>query len=76
VGPRANLDGRKISPHRDSIPGPPSPYSVAIPTELPGPHESGLVPIIVQENILLSNPSFLGCRAMLRIQGTCGLFAG
>ena len=22
VGPRAGLDGRKISPHRDSIPGP------------------------------------------------------
>ena len=29
---------RKISPHRDSIPGPPSPYAVAIPTTLPGPH--------------------------------------
>ena len=25
VGPRAGLDGRKISPHRDSIPGPSSP---------------------------------------------------
>ena len=37
VGPRAGLDGWKISPHRDSIPGPSSPYSVAIPTELPGP---------------------------------------
>ena len=33
----AGLDGRKISPHRDSIPGPSSPQSVAIPTELPGP---------------------------------------
>ena len=30
---------RKISPsHRDSIPGLSSPYPVAIPTELPGPH--------------------------------------
>ena len=38
VGPRAGLDGRKISPHRDSIPGPSSPQSVAMPTELPGPH--------------------------------------
>ena len=35
--PSASLDGRKTSPHRDSIPGPSSPYSVAIPTELPGP---------------------------------------
>ena len=35
MGPRAGLDRRKISPHRDSIPGPSSPYSsVAIPTEL------------------------------------------
>jgi hypothetical protein len=34
----AGLDGRKISPHRDSIPGPSSPQSVAIPTDLPGPH--------------------------------------
>ena len=30
---------RKISPHRDSIPGPSSPYPVAIPTELRGPQE-------------------------------------
>ena len=28
---------RKISPHRDSIPGPSSPQAVAIPTELPNP---------------------------------------
>ena len=28
---------RKISPHRDSIPRPSSPQTVAIPTELPGP---------------------------------------
>ena len=37
VVPRAGLDGRKISPHRDSIPGPSSPSSVAIPPELSGP---------------------------------------
>ena len=30
LGPRAGLDGRKISPHRDSIPGPSSPQSIAI----------------------------------------------
>ena len=40
VGPRAGLDGQKISPHRDSIPGRSSPYSVAIPTELSGPRLS------------------------------------
>jgi hypothetical protein len=39
VGPRADLDRcGKSRPHRDSIPGPSSPQSVAIPTELPGPH--------------------------------------
>ena len=37
MGPRAGLDGRKISPHRDSIPDRPARSSVAIPTELPGP---------------------------------------
>jgi len=38
VGPRAGLDGRKMSPAPGFDPGPSSPYSVAIPTELPGPH--------------------------------------
>ena len=37
VGPRAGLDDGKTRPHRDSIPEPSSPQSVAIPTELPGP---------------------------------------
>ena len=36
VGLRAGLDRWKISPHWDSIPGPSSPQSVAIQTELPG----------------------------------------
>jgi len=38
VGPRAGLDwcGRSL-PHRDSIPGPSSPYPVTIPTALPSP---------------------------------------
>ena len=31
---------RKISPHRDSIPGPSSPQAVAIPTTLPGPYQN------------------------------------
>jgi hypothetical protein len=38
MGPRAGLDGcEKSHPHWDSIPGQSSPWSVAIPTELPGP---------------------------------------
>jgi hypothetical protein len=38
VGPRAVLDRcRKSRPNRDSIPGPSSPWPVAIPTELPSP---------------------------------------
>jgi len=38
VGPRAGLDGQKISSPPGFDPGPSSPWSVAIPTELPGPH--------------------------------------
>ena len=38
VGPRVGLDERKLRTHRDSIPDRPTPSSVAIPTELPGPH--------------------------------------
>jgi hypothetical protein len=38
VGPRAGLDVcEKSRPHRDWVPGPSSPWSVAKPTELPGP---------------------------------------
>jgi len=37
VDPRAGLDGRKISSSPGFDPGTSSPYSVAIPTELPGP---------------------------------------
>ena len=37
VGPKAGLDGRKISSHRDSIPDRPARSSVAIQTELLGP---------------------------------------
>ena len=36
--------GGKSRSHRDSIPGRPARSSVAIPTELPDPHLSGLVP--------------------------------
>ena len=38
MGPRAGLDGRKISSLPEFDPGPSSPWSVAIPTELPDPH--------------------------------------
>jgi len=37
VGPRAGVDGRKISSPPGFDPGPSSPWSVTIPTELPGP---------------------------------------
>ena len=36
---------RKISLHRDSIPGPSSPQAVAIPTALPGPRRHFLPPL-------------------------------
>jgi len=38
VGPRAGLDGRKISSPSGFDPGPSSPKSVALLTELPDPH--------------------------------------
>ena len=42
MGPRAGLEGRgKSRPHRDSIPGPSSPYRVAIPTTLSGLPKAG-----------------------------------
>ena len=43
LGPRAGMDrcGKSLS-HRNSIPGPSSPYPVAIPTELPGPQYQGV----------------------------------
>ena len=40
MGHRASLDARKISSPPGFDPGPSSPYSVAIPTELPGPYYS------------------------------------
>ena len=64
VDPRAGLDRfRKSRLHRDSIPGPSSPYRVAIPTELPGPLFSSamreisrfLVPTILSVMSFISN---------------------
>ena len=37
MGPRAGLDGRKMSSPPEFDPGPSSSQSVSIPTELPGP---------------------------------------
>ena len=37
MGPRTGPDGQKISSPPEFDPGPSSPLSVAIPTELPGP---------------------------------------
>ena len=53
VGPRASLDGRKISSPPGFDPGPSSPQSVAIPTELPGPLTSGHTFDIPPTNCLL-----------------------
>jgi len=45
--PRADLDGRKISSSSGFDPGPSSPCSVAIPTELPGPQCALLHTVII-----------------------------
>ena len=51
MGLRAGLDWcGKSRRHRDSIPGPSSPYAVAIPTELPGPQNSNVLEIIYKHN--------------------------
>jgi len=42
VGPRAGLDGRKISSPTVFDPGPSSPLSVATPIELPGPQTTNM----------------------------------
>ena len=44
MSPRASLDGWKISSPPGFDPGPSSPYSVAIPTELPRP--TGIMHIV------------------------------
>jgi len=62
VSPRAGLDGRKISSPPGFDPGPSSPLSVAIPTELPGPHMG------------ISN--FNLRRSQVRTTGKIGLNAG
>ena len=53
MGPRAGLDGRKISSPPGFDPGPSKPYSVAVPTELPGPH------IIIIFYYIMGPPSYM-----------------
>ena len=43
MDPSDGLDGWKISSQKDSIPGRPALSSVAIPTELPGPHTIDII---------------------------------
>ena len=55
-GSQGRSGQRKISPHRDSIPGPSSPYSVAIPTELSGPHI-----ILCKMGLVVKFVSYMDC---------------
>ena len=48
MGPGAGLDGRKISSPPGFDPGPSIPLSVAVPTELPGPLQCFVIPIIIE----------------------------
>jgi len=61
VGHRAGLEGRKISSPPGFDPGPFSPYSVAIPTELPDPHNT----VVGQRNSLRTP-----CLMLLKSNGT------
>ena len=63
VGPRAGLDGRKISSPPGFDPGPSSPYSVAIPTELPGPHMNTVANIHILYTRLLKQMLNSCCRS-------------
>jgi hypothetical protein len=66
VGPRAGLDRcGKSCLHRDSITGPSNPYPVAIPTEVPGPHNikllQGIKSVVVIKVCLLPHKSSVLC---------------
>jgi len=63
VGPRAGMDGQKISSPPGFDPVPSSPQSVAIPTELPGPlskHGSCLIVLlnVADEDRLCVHPCY------------------
>ena len=57
MGPRAGLDGRKISSPPGFDPGPSSLQSVAIPTELPGPSTPSSAEVIERVELYLYSPS-------------------
>jgi hypothetical protein len=54
VGPRAGLDWRKISPHRNSNPDRPARSPAPIPTELPGPPIRDEVDYITKIRVAMS----------------------
>jgi len=56
VDPRAGLDGRKILSPPGFDPGPSSPYSVPIPTELPGPYKSDNIDVNRKTDIVTFEP--------------------
>jgi len=62
VGPRAGLDGWKISSPPGFDPGTSSPWSVAIPTELPVPHSYTIISVF---NLLTPNVNYSGRTASL-----------
>ena len=59
MGSRAGLEGWKIRPHRDSIPDRPARSSVAMPTELRGPHLSYYICNKNQQNTHFSINDFI-----------------
>ena len=69
VGPRAGLDGQKISSPPRFDPGPSSPQSVAIPTELPGPHIVRTTNIKIKNLIDIKRESLCDGRSAVRIPG-------
>jgi hypothetical protein len=71
VGPRASLDRcGKSRPHQDSIPRSPILWSVAIPTELPGPRNVEL--FLWKLNLFLFRPCpLLVCAPLSLIPCTC-----
>jgi len=67
MGPRAGLDGRKFSSPPGFDPGPSSPWSVAITTELPGPQPTmkALSCILGRLNHISHNISIIDGQARL-----------
>jgi len=68
VGPRAGLDECGIfRPHRDSIPGPSSPWRVAIPTALPSPQLKEVTqPLLMSLNVKVCDVG-LKCSDLIEI---------